>query len=65
MKVTFIKIKITCKRRITKEEGLNCSNASSKQIDTLDKITLLLLKIVLIIDFLSLILIPHLKELFL
>ena len=59
-----IKMKFKCKSKSTNGGGANNSNTSSRQIDTLDKITVQLFKIVLIIDILSLTLIPRLIELF-
>lgn len=63
MKITILKINLLCNNKITKRPGSKNSKTPSKQIDILDNVILKLLKLILIIDFLTLILIPHLKEL--
>ncbi len=57
------KINFLCNNKITKGEGSKYSTTPSKQNDVFDNIILKLLKLILIVDFLIQILIPHLKEL--
>jgi len=63
MKITIFKIYLISNYKITKGSGSKNSTTPSNQNDVLDKVILKLLQLIVIIDFLTYILIPHLKEL--
>jgi hypothetical protein len=63
MKIKFFTVNLLTNNKITKGSGSKSSTTPSKKIDILDNVILKLLKLILIIDFLKFILIPHLKEL--
>jgi hypothetical protein len=58
-----LKINFLCNNKINRGEGSKYSTAPSKQNDVFDNIILKLLKLILIVDFLIQIIVPHLKEL--